>query len=407
MRPLIAIVLVLHGLIHLIGFAKAFHLARVEAIHAQISRPVGLLWLAVTIGFLVAAGLLVTGSRDWPLVAVPAIALSQALIVATWSDAKIGTIANVVLVVASLVALVDRSPSSLRSTYEREVGRALERDAGREIVVEGDLSGLPAPLQTYLRRVGAVGKPRVHDVRIVWRASMRRSPDADWMTLRIEQHSFFDDPTRLFFMEGSMHGVPFVGLHRYAGGAATMDVRIASLLKIADGKGPKMDQSETVTMFNDLCVFAPAALLDAQVTWEPIDARRVRGTYTNGEQRVSAELLFDEAGDLVDFVSFDRYESADGKTYRSFRWSTPLSDYRDFGGRRVAARGDAIWSYPEGEFVYGRFEIESIDYNVGGARARHAWTSTRPPWTSSRPRRPSEISGTSSHSIPFPTRYGC
>ena len=34
-----------------------------------------------------------------------------------------------------------------------------------------------------------------------------------------------------------------------------------------------MDLAETVTLFNDMCLFAPAALVGAPVRWTEIDAR--------------------------------------------------------------------------------------------------------------------------------------
>jgi hypothetical protein len=38
--------------------------------------------------------------------------------------------------------------------------------------------------------------------------------------------------------------------------------------------------------------------------------------------------------------------------------------YRDFGGRRVATQGEAIWHYPEGDFVYGRFTLKTINFDI-------------------------------------------
>jgi hypothetical protein len=81
---------------------------------------------------------------------------------------------------------------------------------------------------------------------------------------------------------------------------------------------------------------------------------------------VSALLTFGEHGELVNFQSDDRYLSADGKTYAKYRWSTPLRDYREFHGHRLASRGDASWRMPDGELVYGRFELLDIEYNVSG-----------------------------------------
>jgi hypothetical protein len=44
-------------------------------------------------------------------------------------------------------------------------------------------------------------------------------------------------------------------------------------------------------------------------------------------------------------------------------WSTPLKDYRDFGGRRVAGYADAVYNYPAGELVYGTFTTKQVEYN--------------------------------------------
>jgi hypothetical protein len=49
-----------------------------------------------------------------------------------------------------------------------------------------------------------------------------------------------------------------------------MRVKVASILMMVDAKGPEMDQAETVTLFNDLCVFAPGALIDPRIRWQVI-----------------------------------------------------------------------------------------------------------------------------------------
>jgi hypothetical protein len=364
MKVAFALLLAFHGAIHLLGFAKGFGLAEVSQLTVHISRSLALLWLAAGLASLATAALLFVTPERWWIGAAIAVVLSQAAIFTAWSDARFGTVANVIVLVPLALALLDLRGSSLRSTYRREAERGLAHPVSTSIVTEADLAPLPPALQTYLRRAKVVGRPHVHDLRAHWRGQMRNGADGAWMDVGVDQVELFDPPTRLFYMEASQHGLPFAALHVYRGSTATMRVRVASLFDVVDAKGPEMNRSETVTLFNDMCVLAPASLLDAKIEWQTLGERRVSGTFSNAGNRVSAVLVFDDAGDLVDFVSNDRDRSADGKTYENLPWSTPLRDYKDFGGTRIAAHGDAVWKEPAGDFVYARFELESLELNV-------------------------------------------
>jgi hypothetical protein len=185
------------------------------------------------------------------------------------------------------------------------------------------------------------------------------------MTFSGEQHTAFDRPERLFYMRSRRGGIPVDGLHVFRPDEASMRIRLASLQTIVDARGPELVRSETVTFFNDLCLFAPAALIWAPATWETIDARTVRGRYTLGKQTVTATLHFDANADLVDFKSEDRYRDAGGAN-EQLPWSTPLDRYRVFGnGIRIPSYGVGWWHPPGAAYAYLRMEIEEIAYNVG------------------------------------------
>lgn len=364
MRVAFVLLLVLHGAIHLLGFVKGLGLAKVAQLQQPISRTGGLLWLLAAALLLAAAGLFAASSRFWWVAAAPGVLLSQALILLAWSDAKAGTIANVIAVLPIVVALLDLRSGSFPSVFAREVDRGLARAAPAALVTDADLASLPPPVQTYLRRVGVVGKPRVHDMRVHFRGEMRNGRDAGWMTIDVEQRSFFDQPTRLFLLHASLHGIPFEGLHAYVGPSASMRVTVAGLVDVVDAKGPEMFRSETVTFLNDMCLLAPATLLDPAITWKQVDAKTVIATLTNQGQTVSAELTFDEQGDLVGFVSKDRLQSSDGKTFKSYPWSTPAGQYKDFGAARISSYAEAIWLDPGGDLLYARFRVVELEYNL-------------------------------------------
>jgi hypothetical protein len=108
-----------------------------------------------------------------------------------------------------------------------------------------------------------------------------------------------------------------------------------------------------------------AALITADVAWEPVDAHRATARFTLGVNTITAELRFDDDGDLVDFVSDDRAAgSPDGRTFTRVRWTTPVRDYARVGPVRVPTKAETRWHPDTGAWTYGEFELTSLDYNV-------------------------------------------
>jgi hypothetical protein len=279
--------------------------------------------------------------------------------------AMLWVIVALVLLVVVVYGFLAEGPWSFRAEFRRDVAAGLARPLAAPVVTESDIVGLPDPLQRYLRATGVVGRPRVRNYHLRFRGRIRSAPDAAWMPFVAEQQSFADQPTRLFYMRARMFGLPVWVFHRLANGHATMRVKIAGAVPMVDASGDEMDRSEAVTLFNDMCLLAPGTLLDKHIVWEAADARTVRARFTNGSQTVAATLHFSDDSLLTNFVSDDRSRSSpDGKVFTRLRFSTPVRDYRDFGGVRLAAHGDARWSLPEGEFTYGEFELMSASYNV-------------------------------------------
>jgi hypothetical protein len=360
-----AIVLVVHGLIHVLGFVKAFGLADLPQLTQPVSPSLGVLWLLGALLFLAAAVALFAWPRGWWAIGACAIVVSMFVIVPSWTDAKFGVLGNLVALIGVVFGFLAQGPVSLRAAYEGDVDRAIARVAQTESIREADLAHLPAPVQRYLRGAGVVGQPRVHNFHVRMHGRIRNARDARWMPLAAEQYNFVKDPARLFYLNASMFTIPVQGYHRYVGPSASMTVKAAALVPVVQVSGPEMDQGETVTMFNDMCVMAPATLIDPAIAWEPIDARTARARFTNAGHTIRAELSFNEAGELTDFRSDDRYQtSPDGKSVKKVRWSTPLADYRPFGPVRLASGGEAQWHEPSGDYTYIELTLDDVQYNV-------------------------------------------
>ena len=363
MRIFFVLLLTLHALIHLLGFVKAFILAEVSQLTQSVSKPAGAAWLLAAILLFLGAVLFLLKTEYWWLAAAPVVILSQFLIIISWTDAKFGTIANVLILLPLIISILNSLPSSFANLYKSEVRKGLANTASMPIVREEEIAHLPAPVQKYLRYAGVIGKPHVRNMRVRCTGQIRPKMEGGWIDFESQQYNFFDNPARLFFIQSSMYGLPFDGLHAYVGPTAIMQIKVAAMLLVVDAKGPEMNQGETVTMFNDICVMAPATLINKNIQWESIDSLTTKATFTHQGNTISAKLYFNENGELVNFISDDRYQSEDGKVYGKYRWSTPMKNYKDFGGIKIASYGEASWQMPSGEFVYGKFNILDIEYN--------------------------------------------
>jgi hypothetical protein len=377
-RWTVGLIVVIHGLIHLMGVVKGFGWGDVSQLSEPISTSMGGAWLVAAVVVIAAGVMLLAGLRWWWAVAAVATVVSQAVIVTSWADAKAGTAANVLLALAAVYGFRANGPTSFRArsrSLADETVRAVLQAAGPSgaLVTDSDLGHLPLPVAGYVRAVGAVGRPRVVGFRAAISGRIRAGADDPWMPWTGEQiNTFGPSPSRVFFMDATMKGLPTDVLHAYVGPTATMQVRLASLKTVVDARGPEMDQAETVTLLNDLCVLAPAALVDAPIEWTPIDDHHVSATFTNAGHTVSAVLTFNDDHELIDFVSDDRLvASPDGRTFTPQRWSTPITDYRSFDGRRTGAFGRARWHPIDApSFDYLEFHADHISYLERGDPGR-------------------------------------
>lgn len=236
------------------------------------------------------------------------------------------------------------------------------------LVEDAALAALPPVVARYVRASGAVGQPVPRNMRLVFDAEMFRAPGQAAMRAQSVQFNFFERPARLFLMRARMFGLPVRALHLYRDAAATFQVRVASLKNIVDVSGPQLSEAETVTVLNDLCVFAPGAIADARLEWGVSDGTSAEVQFTNGPHVVRATLEFDSESRLVDFWSDDRPDASTGRPVGG-RWNTPIEEYRQFGASMVASGGSAVYQRESGPFEYGRFQVRAVE-----------WDLARPPW---------------------------
>jgi hypothetical protein len=253
----------------------------------------------------------------------------------------------------------------MKKTYKKAVLEALERTRNIKIetLTEKDIQHLPVIVQKYLHYSGTIGKEKVLNFRVEFEGGIRSNSSEDYMPLKSVQYNFTDIPTRLFYIIAKKKGIPAKGIHLYRDQKAIMLIKIFGLFTVVNAKGKEMNQGETVTVFNDMCFMAPASLIDSNIHWKEIDDLTVDAKFTNGNITISATLFFTEEGKLVNFLSNDRFETTDGKTYINNQWITPVTGYTDINGYRLPSGAKLIYKHPDEDFCYGEFKLINIEYN--------------------------------------------
>ncbi len=160
MRIVFFIIVLLHGLIHLLGFVKGFGLKEIKELTLPISKPMGLFWLAATALFMIYSILHFTNAKYAWLVGLIAVLISQFLVIMFWKDAKFGTFFNLNILVVSLVCL---GSYLLKSEFTNQVKYDFSANnmLSTEILTENDISHLPKIVQKYLHYTNSVGQAKV------------------------------------------------------------------------------------------------------------------------------------------------------------------------------------------------------------------------------------------------------
>ncbi len=344
------------------GFAKAYKLAEIIQLTMPISKMAGIGWLAACVLIVVCAIMLLMKNDNWWMIAIIAIVLSQILIIASWQDAKFGTILNVIILIAAIVGWGNQS---FKSNYLKDIKSNLvaTEQIQTDLMTEADILSLPKPVIKYIQYSGFVGKPKVKNFKIIFTGNLRKNEASEWMPFESEQYNFMEMPTRLFFLKAVMKHLPVRGYHCFKNGTALMDIRLFSLFRVQYQTGKEIGISETVTFFNDMCVMAPATLIDKRIKWLDEGNNKVKAEFTNNNITISAWLYFNDKGELINFVSEDRYAVTEKNTMKRLQWFTPLKDYREINGYRLAGYAEAIYKYPEGDMCYGNFRVTNVVYN--------------------------------------------
>lgn len=369
MKAVILLIIVLHGLIHLLGFVKEWNLAPVSQLSGATLVPLtrnaahltGILWLATSLLCLITAMVLLLNKDWWWVPALAAVVVSQALIILYWKDARWGTIANGILLFATIIGYASWK---FDKTVTKDVTRlfAAAPKNQRTIITATMLDGLPAPVQLWLQNSGSIGKEKIYTVRLKQNGLMRTKPEQEkWMHAVAKQYITVDNPA--FVWNVALDMIPFIpvtGRDKFVDGKGQITIRLLSLIPMINSADAKIDQGALQRYLAEMAWY-PSAALSPYIKWEAIDATSAKATMTYKGVSGSVVFYFNSQGDITG-CSADRYMGG-GNNAALEKWVVQSERHGVMNGIKIPVKSTATWKLKTGDFTWYKLEITDVEYN--------------------------------------------
>jgi hypothetical protein len=361
MKIIFIIIVVLHGLIHVLGFVKAFELAAIRELTSHISRPFGIVWLICAVLFIFFAITYASGYTYGWIIGLIAVILSQIVIVYFWKDGKFGTIPNMIIL---LVVIMSYGSYTFNKMVDSEIEEVLSfaKTTQPGIVTEEDILHLPAPVQRWITSTGIIGKPEVLWGYVKQTASMKMKPEQEeWYTAGAIQYSVIEPPAFIWKVELDMMPVIKIkGRDKFIDGKGEMLIKMNSLINIVHEKGEKLDEG-TMQRFLGELVWFPSLALSPHITWEPIDEFSAKAAMQHKGTNGDGIFYFDEEGNFTKFIAM-RFLTNEPDAIK-YPWILTVDDYAVFEGIKVPSEVKATWELEHTDWTWLDLKIEDIQYN--------------------------------------------
>jgi hypothetical protein len=363
MKIIFIIIIAIHGIIHLFGFLTAFNIAEFKALTQIISKPLGLLWLAAFILFTISATLFTISNKYWWLMAIIAVVVSQILIFYFWKEAKYGTILNILILLVSVVAFANFNFSSF---VHSEVSQMSAKIAGYQnnVVSDAMVTGLPVPVQKWLRRSGVIGSDNIQSVYLKQEAFMKLKPEQkEWYKAKAEQYFLTQEPAFHWTVDVEMNPlIRFTGRDKFEKGKGGMLIKILALFPVVNVKENEKINQGALQRYLAEIVWFPSAALSQYITWENMDQYSAKATITSNGTTGSGVFYFNENGDFIKFRTM-RYRGADDNAQLE-EWIVEASKSEVMSGIRIPVDLKATWKLKDADWTWLKLKITDIQYNM-------------------------------------------
>ena len=248
----------------------------------------------------------------------------------------------------------------------KEVGMLTEEGskAQSKIFSFDELEGLPEPVQRYFKYVLKDGQEHIKFVRLKQVGEFRMKENQPWMPIKAEQYFTTEDPA--FIWRAKLSILPFVWVEArdmYYQGKGNMLIKVLSTITVADAAGSEMDISSLIRFLAEAPWFPTALLPSDYIEWKEIDSNSAQVVIKDNGYTASGIFTFNEKGEIIKFVTNDRYIEADGKYFKE-QWGGYYRNYQEIEGMKIPIEGEVEWNLSDKDLQYAKLKITDIQYNV-------------------------------------------
>jgi len=230
---------------------------------------------------------------------------------------KLLLILGIVIVIILLFITINRILFDKKVTKEIDILTKEGIKAQSKTFNFNDLEGLPEPVQRYFKYALRDGQEHIKFVRLKQIGEFKMKENQPWMPIHAEQYFTTEDPAFIWRVKLAM--APFIwieGRDMYYQGRGNMLIKLLSTITVADAAGSEMDISSLIRFLAEAPWFPTALLPSDYIEWKEIDSNSARVVIKDKGYIASGIFTFNEKGEIIKFVTNDRYREVDGKYFK-------------------------------------------------------------------------------------------
>ncbi|GAA5225387.1 hypothetical protein GCM10025777_60180 [Membranihabitans marinus] len=312
--------------------------------------------------FAITVVLLIAQYNYWWIIGIVGVILSQFLIINYWVDAKFGTIANVIILLATIIGY---SSFNFKEKIKGERITQFENSQlkNQNIVTGKSLLDLPVNVQKWLSNSGIIDKKLISNVYLTQELQLKLKPEqTTWNNGTAEQYFTIQPPAFNWNINTEMNSILSVaGRDKFEDGKGEMTIKLLSIIPVANAKNDEKVNQATLQRYLAEIVWFPSASLSEYIKWEAINDNSARATMEYNGTKGSGVFHFDIDGNFEKFVAMRYQDSNDAEPTE---WTVTATKTEERNGIKIPVECEASWELESGKWTWLKLKITDIKYNV-------------------------------------------